>query len=136
LTRTFLVLARARGATASEDRFRLGVGLAVLGLICIMLFEGGGAFLPKRTTGAIGKKQKGDPSSFIGSGPSSCCRNKERNQKGFNKSQKRNVSQEAIPLRQECRIQGGSAAASDPELFGKREFSTSTTTPQNRQPKK
>jgi hypothetical protein len=53
-----------------------------------MLFEGGGAFLPKRTTGAIGKKQKGDPSSFIGSGPSSCCRNKERNQKGSIKVKK------------------------------------------------
>jgi hypothetical protein len=65
------------GATASEDRFRLGVSLAVLGWICIMLFEEGGAFLPKRTTGAIGKKQKGDPSSFIGSGPSSCCKNEE-----------------------------------------------------------
>jgi hypothetical protein len=39
-----------------------------------MLFEGGGAFLPKRTTGATGKKQKGDPSSFM---PFSCCRNKE-----------------------------------------------------------
>jgi hypothetical protein len=77
LMRTFLVLARARGATASEDRFRLGVSLAVLGWICIMLFEGGGAFLPKKTTGATGKKQKGDPSSFIGSGPFSCCRNKE-----------------------------------------------------------
>jgi hypothetical protein len=43
----------------------------------MMLFEGGGAFLPKRTTGAIGKKQKGDPSSFVGSGPSSCCRNRK-----------------------------------------------------------
>jgi hypothetical protein len=42
-----------------------------------MLFEGGGAFLPKRTTGATGKKQKGDPSSFIGSGPFSYYRNKE-----------------------------------------------------------
>jgi hypothetical protein len=96
-----------------------------------MLFEGGGAFLPKRTTGATGKKQKGDPSSFIGSGPSSCCRNKERNQKESNKSQKRNVSQEAIPLRREFHIRNGSAAASDPELFGKCEFFTSTTTPQN-----
>jgi hypothetical protein len=31
LTRIFLVLARARGATASESRFRLGVNLTVLG---------------------------------------------------------------------------------------------------------
>jgi hypothetical protein len=77
LMRTFLVLARAWGATASEDRFGLGVSLAVLGCICIMLFKGGGAFLPKRTTGATGKKQKGEPSSFVGSGPFSCYRNKE-----------------------------------------------------------
>jgi hypothetical protein len=85
LTRTFLVLARARGAAASEDCFRLGVSFAVLGWICMMLFEGGGAFLPKRTTGAISEKRKGDPSSFIGSGPSSCCRNGKQNQKGINK---------------------------------------------------
>jgi hypothetical protein len=77
LTRIFLVLARAQGATASEDCFRLGVSFAVLGWICMMLFEGGGMFLPKRTIGAIGKKQKGDPSSFVGSGPSSCCRNRK-----------------------------------------------------------
>jgi hypothetical protein len=31
LTKIFLVLARARGATASKSRFRLGVSLAVLG---------------------------------------------------------------------------------------------------------
>jgi hypothetical protein len=85
LTRTFLVLARVRGATASEDYLRLGVSFAVLGWICMMLFEGGGAFLPKRTTGAIGEKRKGDPSSFVGSGPSSCCRNERQDQKGFNK---------------------------------------------------
>jgi hypothetical protein len=101
-----------------------------------MLFEGGGAFLPKRTTGATGKKQKGDPSLFIGSGPSSCCRNKEQNQKESNKSQKRNVSQEAVPLQWEFHIRDGFAAASNPELFRKRDFSTSTTTPRNRQPKK
>jgi hypothetical protein len=51
----------------------------------MMLFEGGGAFLPKRTTGAIGEKRKGDPSSFVGSRPSSCRRNGKQNQKGFNK---------------------------------------------------
>jgi hypothetical protein len=79
LTRTFLVLARTRGAEASEDCFRLGVSFAVLGWICMMLFEGGGAFLPKRTIGAIGEKRKGDPSSFVGSGPSSCCRNGKQN---------------------------------------------------------
>jgi hypothetical protein len=76
LTRIFLVLAQTRGAAASESRFRLGVNLAVLGWICITLFEGGGAFLPKRTTGATARKQKSDPSSFSGSGPSSRCSSK------------------------------------------------------------
>jgi hypothetical protein len=89
LTRTFLVLARARGAAASEDCFRLGVNFAVLGWICMMLFEGGGAFLPKRATGAIGEKRKGDPSSFVSSGPSSCCRNGKRNQKGSIRSKEK-----------------------------------------------
>jgi hypothetical protein len=47
----------------------------MLGWICMMLFEVGGAFLLKRTTGAIGENRKGNPSSFVGSGPSSCYRN-------------------------------------------------------------
>jgi hypothetical protein len=47
------------------------------------------------------------------------------------KVKKRNVSQEAVPLQREFHIRGGFAAASDPELFGKCEFSTSITTPQN-----
>jgi hypothetical protein len=38
----------------------------------MILFEEGGAFLPKRTIGAIGENWKTDPSSFLGSGPSSC----------------------------------------------------------------
>jgi hypothetical protein len=52
------------------------------------------------------------------------------------KVKKGSVSQEAIPLQQEFRIRDGSVAASDPELLGKHEFSTSATTRQNRQPKK
>jgi hypothetical protein len=37
-------------------------------------FDGGGAFLPKRTTGATGENWKVEPSSFLGSEPSSCYR--------------------------------------------------------------
>jgi hypothetical protein len=55
LTSIFLVLVWTRGATASEDRFRLGVNFAVLGWIRMMLFEGEGAFLPKRTQGQLAK---------------------------------------------------------------------------------
>jgi hypothetical protein len=47
----------------------------------MILFEGGGAFFPKRTTRAIGKNWKTDPSSFLGSGLSSCCRKSKWNQK-------------------------------------------------------
>jgi hypothetical protein len=101
-----------------------------------MLFEGEGAFLPKRTTEATGRKQKGDPSSFIGSRPSSCCRKWKMRSERVQQGQKRNTSREAIPRQREFHIRNGSAAASDPELFGKYEFSTSTTTHQNRQPKK
>jgi hypothetical protein len=54
----------------------------------MMPFEGGGAFLPKRTTGATGKNWKLDPSSFLGSGPSSCCKKSKWNQKGTQQSQK------------------------------------------------
>jgi hypothetical protein len=50
----------------------LRVSFAVLDWICKILFEGGGAFLLKRTIGAIGENWKTDPSSFLGSGPSSC----------------------------------------------------------------
>jgi hypothetical protein len=65
----------------SEDRFRLGVNFVVLGWIRMMPFEGGGAFLPKRTTGATSENWKLDPSSFLGSGPSSCCKKSKWNQK-------------------------------------------------------
>jgi hypothetical protein len=47
----------------------------------MMLFEGGGAFLPNRTAGATGENWKIDPSSFWGSRPSSCCKKSEWNQK-------------------------------------------------------
>jgi hypothetical protein len=63
----------------SEARFRLEADFAESGWIRIMAFDGGGAFLPKRTTGATGKNLKVEPSSFLGSGPSSCCRENKQN---------------------------------------------------------
>jgi hypothetical protein len=39
----------------------------------MMAFDGGGAFLPKRTMGATGENMKEEPSLFLGSGPSSSC---------------------------------------------------------------
>jgi hypothetical protein len=63
----------------SEVRFRLGVDFAKPGWIRMMAFDEGGAFLPKRTTGATGENVKVEPSSFLGSGPSSCCRENKWN---------------------------------------------------------
>jgi hypothetical protein len=45
----------------------------------MMAFDGGGAFLPKRTTGATGENMKMEPSSFLGFGPSSCYRENKWN---------------------------------------------------------
>jgi hypothetical protein len=63
----------------SEDRNRLEAHFAELGWIRIMTFDGAGAFLPKRTTGATGKNLKRELSSFLGSGPSSYCRENKQN---------------------------------------------------------
>jgi hypothetical protein len=40
----------------------------------MMTFDRGGALLLKRTMGATGENVKVEPSSFLGSEPSSCCR--------------------------------------------------------------
>jgi hypothetical protein len=45
----------------------------------MMTFDGGGAFLLKRTMGATGKNMKIEPSSLLGSRPSSCCRKNKWN---------------------------------------------------------
>jgi hypothetical protein len=80
LTTIFLTLIWAWEAETSEDHFRLGVSFAVPGWIRMIPFEGGGAFLPKRTMGATGKNWKVELSSFLGSGPSSYCRKNKWNQ--------------------------------------------------------
>jgi hypothetical protein len=62
-----------------ETHCRLEADFEESGWIRIMTFDGGGAFLPKRATGATGKNLKVEPSSFLGSGPSSCCRENKQN---------------------------------------------------------
>jgi hypothetical protein len=74
-------LSLGRGAAISKDRFHLGVNFAVPGWIHMIPFDGGGAFLPKRTLGATGENWKVEPSSFLGSGPSSCYRKRKWNKK-------------------------------------------------------
>jgi hypothetical protein len=63
----------------AEARFLLEADFAESGWIRMMTFDEGGAFLPKRTTGATGKNLKEEPSSFLGSGPSSCCKENKWN---------------------------------------------------------
>jgi hypothetical protein len=62
-----------------EAHFRLEADFAESGWIRIMTFDRGGASLPKRTIGATGENLKVEPSSFLGSGPSSCCTENKRN---------------------------------------------------------
>jgi hypothetical protein len=102
----------------------------------MILLEGGGAFLPKRTTGAIGKNWKIDPSSFLGSGPSSCCKRVNGIRKGFSEVKRRNDGRTVIPLLQGLHTHHKLAAALAPGLSEKYESSTSTTSPRSRQPKK
>jgi hypothetical protein len=99
-------------------------------------FEGGGVFLPKSTTGAIGENRKTDPSSFLGSGPSSCCRKREWNQKDSVRSKGESKGQKVIPLLQGFHTQCEFVAVLAPRLSGKHESSTSTTSPRSQQLKK
>jgi hypothetical protein len=52
---TLLTLTWARGAAAWGTRFRLKADLEQLGWRSSMIFDMGGAFLQKRTTGVIGR---------------------------------------------------------------------------------
>jgi hypothetical protein len=57
-----------------ETHFHLEADFAESDWIRIMTFDRGGESLPKRTTGATGENLKVEPSSFLGSRPSSCCK--------------------------------------------------------------
>jgi hypothetical protein len=69
-----LVLVGTREAATSGVALLLEADFGEIGWFCITTFFRGGEFLQKRTTGAGGKNSKGEPSSFVGSGPSCCCR--------------------------------------------------------------
>jgi hypothetical protein len=61
-------------AANSDVALLLEADFGEIGWFCITTFFKGGEFLQKRTTGAGGKNLKGEPSSFVGSGPSCCCK--------------------------------------------------------------
>jgi hypothetical protein len=88
--------------------------------------------LPKRTTEASGKNWKLDPSSFLassflGSGPSSCCKRANGIRKEFSEIRRKNDGLTVIPFPQGLHTQHEFAAASAPGLSGRYGSSTSTT---------
>jgi hypothetical protein len=94
----------------------------------MMPFEGGGAFLPKRTTGGTGVSWKLEPSSFLGFGPSSCCKKEQmESEKEFSETKRKNNELTVIPLPLGFHTQHESAATSAPGLSGRHGSSTSTT---------
>jgi hypothetical protein len=73
-----LVLVGTLGAAGSEVALLLEADFGEIGWFCITTFFRDGEFLQKRTTGAGGKNLNGEPSSFVGSGPSCCCKEIEQ----------------------------------------------------------
>ena len=73
-----LVLVGTREVADPEVAWLLEADFGEIGWFCITTFFKGGEFLQKRTIGAGGKNSKGEPSSFVGSGPSCCCKETEQ----------------------------------------------------------
>ena len=67
-----------RGQLVQKLLFFLEADFGEIGWFCIITFFRGGLFLQKRTTGAVGRNSKDEPSAFLGSGPSCCCRRKDK----------------------------------------------------------
>jgi hypothetical protein len=68
---THLALTWAHGAAAWGTHFHLEANFEESGWLSSMIFDMGGAFLQKRTTGAAGRQEK-ERSSYSSSGPSCC----------------------------------------------------------------
>ena len=81
-----------RGAAGPEDALFLEADFGEIGWLCIMTFFKGGELLQKRTTGAGGINVKGEPSAFVGVGPSCCCKETEQNYKNHYKPLQGNAS--------------------------------------------
>jgi hypothetical protein len=103
-------------AANSEVALLLEADFGEIGWFCITTFFKGGEFLQKRTTGAGGKNSKGEPSSFVGSGPSSCCKETEQVTKRDHCELHQENSQVVVPVLQGCHIQHRAVSAMVPEL--------------------
>src|SRR3954468_9568014 len=109
------VLLRARGAAGPGDTSLLEADLGEVGWLCIITFFKGGEFLQKRTTGAGGKNSKGEPSSCVGSGPSCCCKETEKDFKDHYKLLQENW-RVGVPVLRGYYIQHRVVAATVPGL--------------------
>ena len=74
-----LFLVGTRGAAGPEDALFLEANFGEIDWLCITTFFKGGELLQKRSTGAGGMNSKGEPSLFVGAGPSCCCKETEQN---------------------------------------------------------
>jgi hypothetical protein len=81
---TLLTLTWARGAVAWGTHFCLKADLEQSGWRSSMIFDMGGAFLQKRTTGAAGRKEN-DSSSCSSSQPSCCYKRDKQFREKLNK---------------------------------------------------
>ena len=109
-----LALVGARGAAGPEDSLLLEADFAEIGWLCITTFFKGGELLHKRTVGAGGVNSKGEPSSFVGSGPSYCCKETEQ---GYKLIVNRHKTRVVVPVLRGYHIQHPVVSATVLELF-------------------
>src|SRR3954471_9526098 len=113
---TVLVLVGTREAADPEAAWFLEADLGDIGLFCITTFFKGGEFLQKRTIGAGGRNSKLEPSSFVGSGPSCCCKETEQVIRRIICELHQEKLQVVIPVLRGCHIQHRAVPASVLEL--------------------
>src|SRR3954465_6748416 len=111
-----LVLVGTREAADPEVAWILEADCGDIGWFCITTFFKGGEFLQKRTTGAGGRNSKGEPSSFVGSGPSCCCKETEQVIKRIICELHQENLQVVVPVLQGCHIQHRAVPAAVLEL--------------------
>jgi hypothetical protein len=111
-----LVLLGTREAADPEVALLLEADFGEIGWFCITTFFKGGEFLQKRTTGAGGRNSKLEPSSFVGSGPSCCCKETEQVIKRIICELHQEKLQVVIPVLRGCHIQHRAVPAAVLEL--------------------
>jgi hypothetical protein len=108
-------LVGTRGAAGPEDALLLEADFGEIGWLCITTFFKGGELLQKRTTGAGGMNSKGEPSLFVGAGPSCCYKDTEQGYKNHCKPLQENL-RVVVPVLRGYHIQHRVVSATVPEL--------------------